>query len=97
MAVPSWAENRSSPTDRLARSFSVSGPLGRSETRGGQVPGYRRCKIWATSLAGGLGLVIGVARCSFGPKALERTHSQYNESIRRVYKEQLLQNLVRLR
>jgi hypothetical protein len=28
---------------------------------------------------------------------LERTHSRYNESIRRVYEEQLLQNLVRLR
>ena len=61
------------------------------------MPGYRRCRIWVISLAIAVGLVIGAAGCSFGPKALERTHARYNESIRRVYEEQLLQNLVRLR
>jgi hypothetical protein len=35
--------------------------------------------------------------CSFGPRVLEKSHSRYNESIRRVYEEQLLHNLVRLR
>ncbi len=34
---------------------------------------------------------------AFGPIALERTHSRYNESIRRVNEEQLLLNLVRVR
>jgi hypothetical protein len=97
MAAPSCGENGSSATDRTARTSSVSGPLSRTGTGGGHVPGDRRCQTWAASLAGGLGFVIGVAGCSFGPKALERTHSQYNESIRRVYEEQLLQNLVRLR
>ncbi len=42
-------------------------------------------------------LALGSAGCAFGPKILERTHSRYNESIRRVYQEQLLQNLVRVR
>ncbi|MGP0065132.1 MAG: hypothetical protein ACLQGP_16230 [Isosphaeraceae bacterium] len=61
------------------------------------MPGYRRCQFRAALLAGGLGLLLGLSGCWFGPKALEKTHSQYNETIRRVYEEQLLQNLVRLR
>jgi hypothetical protein len=35
--------------------------------------------------------------CALGPKALERTHGPYNDSVRRVYEEQLLRNLVRIR
>ena len=59
--------------------------------------GCRNDKFRARTLAVGLALMLGVAGCSFGPKVLERTHSKYNESIRRVYEEQLLQNLVRMR
>jgi hypothetical protein len=44
-----------------------------------------------------LGIASTVSGCSFGPKMLEQTHSRYNESIRRVYEEQVLQNLVRVR
>ena len=61
------------------------------------MPGNRRCQFRAASLAGGFSLLLGLSGCWFGPKALEKTHSQYNETIRRVYEEQLLQNLVRLR
>jgi hypothetical protein len=35
--------------------------------------------------------------CSFGPRALERTHGPYNESVHRVEEEELLLNVVRLR
>jgi hypothetical protein len=37
------------------------------------------------------------AGCAFGPRALERTHGQYNEAVNQVYEEQLLLNLVHLR
>jgi hypothetical protein len=48
-------------------------------------------------LAGWLGVASTGSGCAFGPKLLERTHSRYNESIRRVYEEQLLEKLVRVR
>ena len=35
--------------------------------------------------------------CSFGPKALERTHGRYAEAVRRVDEEQLLRGIVHLR
>jgi hypothetical protein len=35
--------------------------------------------------------------CAFGPKALERTHGRYNDTVRLVYEEQLLANLVHAR
>lgn len=37
------------------------------------------------------------AGCAFGPKALEKTHGRYAESVRRVEDEQLLRRLVLLR
>ena len=45
----------------------------------------------------GLVLVTGGAGCAFGPKVLEQSHSRYNASIRHVYEEQLLENIVRCR
>ena len=33
----------------------------------------------------------------FGPRMLERSHGQYNESLKQVAEEQLLLNIVRLR
>src|SRR4051794_3291561 len=45
----------------------------------------------------GLVLTLAAGGCAFGPKALERTHGRYNESVRRVDEEQLLRNIVRLR
>jgi hypothetical protein len=35
--------------------------------------------------------------CAFGPKALEKTHGRYQESIRTVNEEQLLRNIVHMR
>jgi hypothetical protein len=60
------------------------------------VSGRRRTRL-VVVLAGCLVLVCTGSGCAFGPKVLERTHSRYNESIRRVYEEQLLENLVRVR
>jgi hypothetical protein len=40
--------------------------------------------------------LVGVG-CSFGPRALERTHGGYNQAYRRVDSEELLLNIVRLR
>ena len=51
----------------------------------------------AIALVGALALVAGSGGCAFGPKALELSHSRYNESIRRVYEEQLLENIIRCR
>jgi hypothetical protein len=45
----------------------------------------------------GLTLALAGGGCSFGPKALERTHGRYNEAVRLVEEEQLLRNLVHLR
>jgi hypothetical protein len=45
----------------------------------------------------GLAAGPGGAGCSFGPRALERSHGPYNESVRRVEEEQLLRNIVHLR
>lgn len=45
--------------------------------------------LWVLSLA-----AVG---CAFGPKALEGTHGRYNETVRRVYEEQLLLNIVHQR
>ncbi|MFN0066799.1 MAG: hypothetical protein ACKVYV_04095 [Limisphaerales bacterium] len=52
----------------------------------------RLAGVWSYFAA--LTLLTG---CSVGPKALERTHSQYNEAVIRVTEEQLLLNIVRLR
>jgi hypothetical protein len=49
------------------------------------------------ALASVLGLALLGSGCSFGPKVLERSHWRYNESVRRVYEEQLLQNIIRMR
>jgi hypothetical protein len=43
------------------------------------------------------GPALGLGGCSFGPKALERTHGRYNEAVHRVDEEQLLRNIVRMR
>jgi hypothetical protein len=51
----------------------------------------------ALALAGGLALFAGAGGCTFGPKMLEQTHSRYNQSIRHVYEEQLLENIIRCR
>jgi hypothetical protein len=51
----------------------------------------------ALALAGGLALFAGAGGCTFGPKMLEQTHSHYNQSIRHVYEEQLLENIIRCR
>src|SRR5262249_12620729 len=48
-------------------------------------------------LASGLALCLLVAGCSFGPKALERSHGRYYESLRLVFEEQFLRNIVHLR
>jgi hypothetical protein len=40
---------------------------------------------------------LGSGGCMLGPRALERTHGRYNEAVRRVYEEQLLADLVRVR
>jgi hypothetical protein len=51
----------------------------------------------AAKLLCGLFLCLSVGGCAFGPRALERTHGQYNDAVRRVYEEQLLASLVHLR
>lgn len=40
---------------------------------------------------------VGSAGCTFGPRALERTHGQYNEAFLQVDSQELLRNIVRLR
>ena len=50
----------------------------------------------AMTLLGGLAIVAGSEGC-VRPKVLEKSHSRYNESIRHVYEEQLLENIVRCR
>src|SRR6516162_9714545 len=49
----------------------------------------------ATALLGAIALCLG--GCSFGPKALGKTHGCYNEAVHRVDEEQLLRNIVRMR
>ncbi len=51
----------------------------------------------AIALVGGLALLAGSGGCAFGPKVLEKSHSRYNASVRRVNEEQLLENIVRCR
>jgi hypothetical protein len=51
----------------------------------------------AFAFAGGLALLFGSGGCSFGPKALELSHSRYNASVKRVNEEQLLENIIRCR
>ena len=41
--------------------------------------------------------LLALAGCALGPKALECTHSKYNEAIKTTRQEELLLNLVRLR
>src|SRR5690348_15557699 len=48
-------------------------------------------------LSCGLALFLGGAGCAFGPRMLEQTHGKYNESVRTVYEEQLLRNIVHMR
>ncbi|VTS02060.1 hypothetical protein [Tuwongella immobilis] len=45
----------------------------------------------------GLCLLVVAMGCQFGPKAIERTHWGYSESIQKVDEEQFLHNVVRLR
>jgi hypothetical protein len=61
------------------------------------VAGRVRRQTRIVILLGGLGLVLAHAGCAFGPRALERTHGRYAESIRQVHEEQFLRNIVRLR
>jgi hypothetical protein len=52
-------------------------------------------RAWLTLL--GLGVLLALPGCAFGPRALEGSHGRYNEAVRTVNEEQLLRNLVRLR
>ena len=61
------------------------------------MPGWSTRIRSAIVLAGGLAVVGGSGGCAFGPKVLEQSHSRYNESIRHVYEEQLLENIIRCR
>ncbi len=49
------------------------------------------------ALAGGLALLTGNGGCTFGPRVLELSHSRYNDAVRRVNEEQLLENIIRCR
>ena len=40
---------------------------------------------------------LGGGGCAFGPQVLEQTHGRFNDSVRCVYEEQLLSNLVHMR
>jgi hypothetical protein len=51
----------------------------------------------AFALAAGLVLITSSSGCAFGAKAIELSHSRYNASIRRVYEEQLLENIIHCR
>src|SRR5690348_14779544 len=42
-------------------------------------------------------LLLLCGGCSFGPRALERTHGRYNEAVHEVEEEEFLRNLVRVR
>jgi hypothetical protein len=58
---------------------------------------HARLRLFAAvRLAAGL-LAVGLGGCSFGPRALERTHGRYNEAVHRVQEEELLRNIVRMR
>jgi hypothetical protein len=57
----------------------------------------RRQLIRAAAVVFGLTCALTGAGCSFGPRALEGTHGRYNESVRRVYEQQLLLNIVHQR
>ena len=46
---------------------------------------------------GALALCLGMGCSSFGPRALQATHPQYNHAISRSLDEQFLLNLVRLK
>jgi hypothetical protein len=61
------------------------------------MPGWSGRIRAAFALAGGLALLTASGGCSFGPKVLERSHSRYNESVRRVNEEQLLENIIHCR
>src|SRR5262245_58046317 len=57
---------------------------------------WRRVPVsWA--LVCGAGLLCAVGGCSFGPRALENSHSKYNEAVKQVTEEELLLNIVRFR
>src|SRR5262249_38231469 len=56
----------------------------------------RSRSVLSAALAGALCL-FWASGCSLGPKALHSTHGRYNESVRAVYEEQLLRNIVHLR
>jgi hypothetical protein len=57
---------------------------------------YRRLVRAAAVVLGLLYALTGTG-CSFGPRALEGTHGRYNDSVRHVYEEQLLLNIVHQR
>ena len=59
--------------------------------------GRFRQRSATAAFVAGLACALAGGGCAFGPKALERTHGRYNESVRRVDEEQLLRNIVRLR
>jgi hypothetical protein len=61
------------------------------------VAGWVRRQARNASLLGGLVLLLAQGGCAFGPKALERTHGRYYESVRQVYEEEFLRNIVHLR
>lgn len=51
----------------------------------------------AAAAAGALLAVLAGAGCSFGPRAIEKTHGKYATAVQRVEEEQFLKNIVRLR
>lgn len=44
-----------------------------------------------------LALLLGASGCTFGSKAIEKTHGPYAAAVQRVDEEQLLKNIVRMR
>ena len=75
--------NATALTARVARKVDLTSLLkGRPQ---------RKACLW------GLALALAAGGCSFGPRALEGTHGRYNETVRRVYEEQLLLNIVHQR
>ena len=102
-AIVRTLESHRSPIIRIrghVRRLSHTAPAseaGRASKVGGAMPTRSGRIRAAIALVGGLALLTGSTGCSFGPKVLEKTHGHYNESIRRVYEEQLLENIIRCR
>ena len=68
----------------------------KGEQGGVTVPFQRSWRTIGECLCG-LILAVTMSGCAFGPKALEKTHGRYQESVLLVEEEQLLRNIVHLR